>query len=119
MVKQSKIRDIDILEKGGTFSTFFRKITGEHAGYDFEGLSAVRKLLSNEKAKILHAIKTEKPSSIYDLAKILKRDFKSVNDDIKLLEKFGFIDLISERTGKRERLKPALAADSIQINISF
>mgnify|MGYP001609898993 CR=1 FL=1 len=119
MAKGTKTRDINIVDEQGTFTTFFKKITGEHENYDFEGIHALRQLLSNEKAKILYTIKTKKPSSIYSLAKILKRDFKSVNDDIKLLEKFGFIDLIEERTGKRERLKPILVVDSIHINIQI
>ncbi len=119
MAKGTKIRDIDIFEEGGTFSTFFKRMTGEHADYNFEGIHDLRQLLSNEKAKILNTIKTKKPSSIYALAKSLGRDFKSVNDDIRLLEKFGFVDLIAEKTGKRERLKPILAVESIHINIKI
>ena len=57
--------------------------------FDFEALSALRRLLSNEKARLLHVIKKNRPKSIYELAKILKRDFKSVNEDIKLLQRFG------------------------------
>ena len=119
MTKGTKTRDINIVDEEGTFTTFFRRITGERAGYDLEGIHALRQLLSNEKAKILHTIKTQKPASIYSLAKLLGRDFKSVNEDVKLLEKFGFIDLIAEQTGNRERLKPVLVVDSIHINISI
>lgn len=119
MAKTTKIRDIDIIEEEGTFTTFFKKMTGEHTDYDFEGLHTLRNLLTNEKARILHTIKTKKPSSIYELAKIINRDFKSVNDDIKMLEKFGFIDLIAEKTGKRERLKPVIVVDSIHINLKL
>lgn len=119
MAKTTKIRDIDIVEEGGTFTTFFKKITGEHSDYNFEGIHLLRNLLTNEKARILHTIKNQKPSSIYELAKFIKRDFKSVNEDIKLLEKFGFIDLLSERTGKRERLRPVIVVDSIRININI
>jgi len=117
MTKGTKTRDIDIVDKGGTFASFFGRVTGEHSDYNFEGISALRQLLSNEKAKILHIIKTKKPSSIYNLAKIINRDFKSVNEDVKFLERFGFIDLIAEKTGKRERLKPVIVVDSIHINI--
>jgi len=119
LAKINKTLDINIVEESGSFTSFFKKITGEHSNYDFEGLSALRHLLSNEKARILHTIKTKKPNSIYSLAKVLKRDFKAVNDDIKLLEKFGFIDLIAEKTGKRERLKPVLIVDSIHINLKI
>ncbi len=119
MAKKEKIREITIVDEGGAFTTFFKKFTSDASQYDFEGLSVLRKLLSNEKARILYTIKTKKPGSIYALAKILGRDFKSVSQDIKLLERFGFIDLIVEKTGKRERLKPFLTIDSININIKI
>ena len=115
----TKTREINIVDESGTFKTFFKRITGEHTDYDFEGLSALRRLLSNEKARILHVVKAKHPSSIYGLAKILKRDFKSVNEDVKLLERFGFVDFIAEKTGKRERLKPVIVVDSIHINFKI
>jgi predicted transcriptional regulator len=119
MAKATKVREINIVEESGAFQTFFKKLTGEHTNYDFEGIHALRQLLNNEKAKIMHTIKTKHPSSIYSLAKLLKRDFKSVSEDIKLLERFGFIDLIAEKSGKRERLRPILVADCIQINLKI
>ncbi len=119
MAKKTKTRQITIVEEGGTFSAFFKKFTGEKKDYDFQGLSSLRSLLSNEKARIINIIKTKNPKSIYDLAKILKRDFKSVSDDIKLLEKFGFIDLIEEKTGKRNRLKPVVVVDSLIIELNL
>ncbi len=119
MAEKTKTREITIVEEGGAFTTFFKKFSSESQAYDFEGLSSLRKVLSNEKARLLHIIKTKKPSSIYALAKILKRDFKAVSSDITLLERFGFIDLISEKTGKRERLRPIIIVDSINIKIKI
>ncbi len=117
MAPKTKTREITVVDEGGTFNTFFKKFLGEKAEYDFEGITALRRLLSNQKARVLHIIKTKNPDSIYKLAKILKRDFKSVSDDIKLLERFGFIDLIAEKSGKRERLRPIIVVDSISIKI--
>ena len=120
MAEKSKTREITIVDERGTFATFFKRLAGESDdGYDFEGLAALRHVLSNQKAKLLHVIKTRSPSSIYSLAKLLSRDFKSVNNDVKLLERFGFVDLISEKTGKRERLKPILATDNVIIKIKL
>ncbi len=119
MAKKTKIREINIVDDSGVFSTFFKRFTHEGNEYDFDSLSALRKLLSNEKARLLFTIKSKNPSSIYGLAKILSRDFKSVSDDIKLLERFGFIEMISEKTGKRQRLKPVLSSDMITINIKI
>ncbi len=119
MAAKIKIRQINIVDEGGTFATFFKKFTTEKSEFDFEGLSALRKLLSNERAKLLHLLKTKSPTSIYALAKISGRDFKSVSGDIKLLERFGFIEMVAEKTGNRKRLKPVLAVNEVQINLKI
>tara|TARA_Y100000310_G_scaffold76463_1_gene72949 strand:- start:1464 stop:1817 length:354 start_codon:yes stop_codon:yes gene_type:complete len=112
-----KTRIIDIYERGGTFKSVFKKFTGEKKDYNVKDLSLIRQILSNEKARLLHTIKTKQPRSIYALAKFLKRDFKTVREDIILLKKFGFIDLIEEKTGKRRTHKPVITATSINIHI--
>lgn len=119
MASRTKTREITIYESGGAFSAFFRKFSGEKKDYDFDSISTLRKLLSNERARLIHVIKNKKPDSIYKLAKLLKRDIRAVNRDIKLLEKFGFIDLISEQSGERERLKPIIVVDSVYINLKI
>ena len=113
-----KIREITIEQSKGTFS-IFKKVGTSKENYDFEGLSALRKLLSNEKARLLHICKTKEPESIYKLAKLLERDFKAVRHDVKILEKFGFIELISSHKHNRERLKPVVDADQITITINI
>ena len=118
MAKKIKVREITITESQGTFSIFKKQKTSKK-DYDFTGMLALRQLLSNEKARILHTIKTQKPGSIYELAKKLDRGFKSVNDDIKRLERFGFIELIEERTKKRVRHKPEIVVDVMTIHIKI
>jgi predicted transcriptional regulator len=116
MAQQIKTRTITIAEKGGTFSTIFHKIKGNKKD---SGISSLRKLLSNEKARLLHICKTKQPQSIYELAKILGRDFKAVRQDIKLLEQFGLIELISSIKHNRERLRPVVDADKLLITINL
>ena len=94
MAKKPNIRNINLGIESGTFTGIFRRLRGEKKGYDFGGISDVRQLLSNERARIIHTIKTQAPNSIYHLAKLLDRDFKSVRKDVKLLEKFGFLENI-------------------------
>jgi len=115
---KTKTREITIKESKGSFSIFSKGSTGKEK-YNFDGISALRKLLSNEKARILDAIKVEKPKSIYGLAKLLKRPFKAVMDDIKLLERFGFIDLLQEKTKKRIRHRPIIVVDNMIIKIKI
>jgi len=112
---KTKTREITIVESKGAFSLFGASKT-EKKEFDFEGISALRQLLSNEKARILHTIKNEKPGSIYDLAKKLDRGFKSVNDDLKMLERFGFIEFTEEKTKNRIRHKPEIVVDTMIIN---
>jgi predicted transcriptional regulator len=117
MATRSKTRDIIIVDKGGTFAALAGKLKSGKDKYDFESLSLLRKVLSNEKARLLNTIRTKKPGSIYELAKILERDFKSVVEDIKILERFGIIELIGEKSGKRTRHKPVVVVDSLYINL--
>lgn len=113
---KTKIREVTIESSKGAFS-FLKVPLLSKPEYDFEGISALRQILSNEKARILHAIKNQNPISVYALAKFLGRGFKSVNDDIKLLQRFGFIELIEEKTKNRKRLRPEIVVDTITINI--
>ncbi len=114
----SKTREITIKESKGIFN-IFKEPKISKKDYDFEGLSALRQLLNNEKARILHVIKNHEPKSIYELAKKLKRNFKPVFEDVKLLERFGFIELIEEKTKNRVRHKPEIAVDKIHIEVSI
>ena len=111
------VREITIKREKGKFSIFKKGSSKED--YDFSGILALRQLLSNEKARILHVIKNQKPQSIYELAKKLDRGFKAVNDDVKLLERFGFIELIPEKTKNRTRLRPAIVVDTMSINVKI
>lgn len=117
-MSKTKVREITIKESKGAFS-IFKDSKFSKKDYNFSGILALRQLLSNEKARIIHVIKNQKPQSIYELAKKLKRGFKAVNDDIKLLERFGFIELVEEKTKNRIRHKPELVVDSVTINIKI
>ena len=111
------VREITIKRSKGTFSIFKKSSSKED--YDFSGILALRQLLSNQKARILHVIKTQKPQSIYQLAKKLERGFKSVNDDVKILERFGFIELIEEKTKNRVRHRPVILVDTVTLNVKI
>jgi len=114
---KSKTRYIEINARKDNFMTRF--IGSKKNPHDFSDIMILRKLLSNEKAKILYTLKNSKPKSIYQLAKSLGRDFKSVRDDVKLLEKFGFVEFHAGKTGKRESLIPTLAIDRLELVINI
>jgi predicted transcriptional regulator len=114
MAKVIKTRNVLIEEKEGSFLSVFKRKPKKYTG-----IASLRQLLSNEKARLLHTIKTKQPDSIYGLAKLLGRDFKAVRQDIRLLERFGFIELISSHKHGRERIRPVLDADQVVITINL
>ncbi len=114
----TKTKTIDLEQRQGTFSALFSRLRGNSAKEESE-VGLLRSLLSNEKARILHTIKVKQPNSLYELAKLLGRDFKSVRADISMLEKFGFIEMIPIHKGNRSKLKPVLAMESLQITINI
>ncbi len=114
--KKSKIRYVDINVNKGNFVS---KLIGEKKVHDFSDIKLVRSLLANEKARILYTLKSKNPESIYQLAKLLGRDFKSVRLDTKLLERFGFIEFVSMKKGKRESLKPILSTEKLELVINI
>jgi predicted transcriptional regulator len=81
--------------------------------------SDLRSLLSNEKARILHVVKTKNPGSIYELAKLTGRNFKIVRGDLRILEKFGLIKLVHTKEKEREKLKPVLQTEKLNLVISI
>jgi len=117
--QQKRTRVVNLFITPNALTSIFKRLKGDRSEYDLTGIIQLRQLLSNEKAKILNTIKTQSPESIYKLAKILGRDFKAVNQDIKLLEKFGLVELKPETKGKRKKLRPIIAIDNLQININF
>ncbi len=114
----AKTREITITQSKGAFF-IFKKQEASKENYDFSGILALRQLLSNEKARIIHVIKTQKPKSIYELSKMLNRGFKSVNDDVRLLKRFGFVELKEEKTKGRSRLKPEVIVDDMTIHLKI
>jgi len=114
--KRTKTRYLDV---NVNEESFVSKLTGGKKPFNFSDVALIRKLLSNEKARILYILKHKKAKSIYHLAKLLERDFKSVREDLKLLERFGFIEFHTTKTGKREALIPVLVVDSMEIYLNI
>lgn len=87
-----------------------------HEGISFENTEAMRKVLSEERLRILKTIKKEHPKSIYELAKLLKRDIKNTFDDVQFLAQLGLVELKKTREG-REKTTPKVNYDRILLEI--
>jgi len=88
----------------------------KHEGISFENIEAMRKILSEERFRILRTIKKEHPKSIYELAKLLNRDIKNTFDDVQFLAQIGLIELKKTKEG-REKTTPKVNYDRILLEI--
>lgn len=88
----------------------------KHEGISFENLDVMRRVLTEERLRILKTIKKEHPSSIYQLAKMLGRDIKNTFDDVQYLTQAGFIELKKTKEG-REKATPLVKYDKILLEI--
>ena len=94
------------------------KLVEKKESISFKNIDIMRKVLTNKRLQLIKTIKKFKPKSIYELAKIVDRDTKSVNIDVKVLNKLGMLDL--KRTDKkRENIVPIVKYEEIDIAIAI
>ncbi len=89
----------------------------KHEAIYFESLDAMRKILTEERLRIVKVIKKEHPASIYELAKILGRDVKNTFDDVQFLAQAGLVELRKTKD-IREKTTPKVNYDKILLEIS-
>lgn len=88
----------------------------KHEGISFDSIDAMRKVLTEERLKVLRAIKREHPESIYELAKKLNRDIKNTFNDVQFLAEAGLLELKKTKDG-REKTTPLVNYDKILLEI--
>lgn len=86
----------------------------KESGVYFTSFEAFRKVLTPKRLELLHTIKTRKPSSIRELARMAKRDVKNVADDVKYLEQIGLI----EKKETNHKTAPVTKYDRIALEIA-
>ncbi len=93
-----------------------KKVVKQKPGIYFENIDTMRKIITEERIRILHIIKTDHPSSIYELAKMLKRDLKNVSNDVHYLAQVGLLELEKTKEG-REKTTPKVGYSKILVEI--
>jgi len=89
-------------------------------GVYFTSLDAARNFLTRERLALLQAIRAKHPQSIYELAKVVDRDLKNVQQDVRLLERHGLIRLIEKRRGQKSKVRvPEAPFDQIALKIAI
>ena len=79
----------------------------------FTNINDFRKFITGKRLELLKTIKQKNPNSIQQLAKMLNRDYKSINIDLQILQK---MDLVSK---KRENNKTVLEVNYSEIGIKI
>jgi predicted transcriptional regulator len=85
-------------------------------GIYFDSIDAMKAVLTNHRLLILKTIREYKPKSIYELAKILRRDLKNVRQDLRLLSEVGLVIFKETETDKR-RIMPEVNYAKILLEI--
>ena len=85
----------------------------------FESLDDLRKVLTPKRLELLHMIKHEEPKSIYELAKIARRDIKNIRDDLSKLETSGLIEMVRNTDDPRRSIIPVLKYDKLLVGIEI
>lgn len=89
-------------------------------GVYFTSIEAARNLLTPNRLALLRAVRSERPGSIYELAKMVGRDLKNVQDDLRLLETYGLVRMANAtRSGKRRVRVPQAMFDQIELKIAI
>jgi len=125
MTKTLTIRVKSLHEVLDGFRTTFKAVaTGQRVprreDVYFASIEAARNLLTPTRLALLRVIRDKRPGSIYELAKLVERDFKNVQGDLKLLERYGLVRLDrGRRTGKRVVKAPRVACSEIALRIAI
>jgi len=80
----------------------------------FSNLKEMRRVLTERRLEILKTIRDRKPSSIYELAKMLDRDLKNVLQDLSYLRDLGIVAITE--TGVKK--VPHFDYDRISIEVA-
>ncbi len=84
-----------------------------------ETLESALRLLTPERMKLLSAVKVSKPASLYALAKLLKKDFKTISTDANILSNAHLLSLETYKEGKRTKVRPRISANKIQLEVAI
>lgn len=98
-----------VLQKG-------QKIKKESGVY-FSSIEAFRRALTPKRMEVLHTIRTQKPSSIHVLSRMLNRDVKNIAMDVQYLTQVGLVEKRRSITVKTE-ITPSVNYEKIVFEIS-
>ena len=96
-----------------------RRVAKKSDEVGFTSIEAARNFLTRERLALMRTIRTRHPGSLYELSKMVKRDFKNVQDDIRILERHGLVRISKEPRGKRKVKVPQVPFEEIALKIAI
>ncbi len=91
-----------------------------HEGVSFTSIEAARNFLTPTRLALLRAVRRRRPGSVYALGKMVGRDLKNVQQDLRILEQHGLIKMSRGRgTGKRAVTVPTALCREITLRIAI
>ena len=88
-------------------------------GTYFTSLEAARKVLTPKRLELLRAIRKENPDSLYRLARVVGRDLKNVQEDVRALAELGLVSLRKTRgSSGRPSTVPRVRFKEIEVRIA-
>jgi len=91
-----------------------KKVTKKTAIY-FSNIKDLRKVLTEKRLELLKTIKDRKPSSVYELARMVDRDLKNVLQDVGYLHDIGMIDI----TETEDKKIPRVSYDVLSLEVAL
>lgn len=95
-----------------------RKRTKPVKGEYFESIDAVRNVLTPKRLDLWRTIRDRKPRSISELARLARRNFKSVYQDVQLLVAVGLVELRTPKTETGTQLRPRALAHTLKLEVA-
>lgn len=88
-------------------------------GTYFTSLEAARKVLTPKRLELLRTIRRESPDSLYRLARLVGRDLKNVQEDVRALAELGLVSLKKTRGASgRSTTVPRVRFKEIEVRIA-
>ncbi len=121
-----KLKDVEIVvmddeEYGDHLNQLFEKVKeGEISESEPQKIVArntddIGKILTRERIRLLHTIRTNKPESISELARMLDRKESNVHNDITFLEGIGLLEI--KKGGNHVKKIPVVDYDALHITV--
>jgi predicted transcriptional regulator len=93
-----------------------KRVTPRKGTY-FTNLEAARKVLTPKRLELLRMIRQGRPDSVYQLARLVGRDFKNVHADVQTLAAYGLVSLKKTKAGRRTSV-PRVSFSAIELRIA-